>query len=138
MTNIGTIRVYEKVGFNKVRKVILCSGKIYYDIIEMCELKKVNDIVIIRIEQFYPFPADKLAYELDKYKNAEVIWCQEEPKNMGGWFFVDALIEEVLSNLDVQDKRPKCIARPSSASPACGYSNIHAKQQQEILERVLC
>ncbi|MDG7056141.1 MAG: 2-oxoglutarate dehydrogenase E1 component [Wolbachia endosymbiont of Meromenopon meropis] len=122
---------------DKIRKVIICSGKIYYDIIEVCERRKINDIVVIRLEQFYPFPVDKLSSELKKYKNAEIVWCQEEPKNMGGWFFVNSLIEEVLSNLNIQTKRPKCIARPAAASPACGYTNIHIKQQEEILRQVI-
>lgn len=90
----------------------------------------------MRLEQFYPFPADKLGSELEKYKNAEITWCQEEPKNMGGWFFVNPLIEEVLSGLNAQAKRPKCIARPAAASPACGYANVHAQQQAEILKQV--
>ncbi len=125
------------VSDDKIRKAIICSGKVYYDIIEACEIQKINDIVIIRLEQFYPFPANKLSNELGKYKNAEVVWCQEEPKNMGGWFFVNPLIEEVLLNLDVQAKRPKCIARPAAASPACGYVNVHIQQQEEILKQVI-
>ncbi|MFT4314633.1 MAG: 2-oxoglutarate dehydrogenase E1 component [Wolbachia pipientis] len=124
------------VASDKIRKVVICSGKVYYDIIEMLEAQKINDIAVVRLEQFYPFPADKLSSELEKYKNAEIIWCQEEPKNMGGWIFVNPLIEEVLSNLDTQAKRPKCIARPAAASPACGYANIHAQQQAEILKQV--
>lgn len=129
---LAVIPEYRKglVSDDKIRKVVICSGKVYYDI---CEFQKADDIAVIRLEQFYPFPSDKLAYELNKYKNAEVLWCQEESKNMGGWFFVNVLIEEVLSSLDIQAKRPKCIARPISASPACGYANVHAKQQQEIL-----
>jgi len=75
--------------------------------------------------------------ELEKYKNAEIVWCQEEPKNMGGWFFVNPLIEEVLSNLNIQAKRPKCIARPAAASPACGYASVHTQQQEEILRQVV-
>ncbi|MDF0607660.1 2-oxoglutarate dehydrogenase E1 component [Wolbachia endosymbiont of Onchocerca gibsoni] len=125
------------VSDDKIRKAIICSGKVYYDIIEACEIQKINDIVIIRLEQFYPFPANKLSNELGKYKNAEIVWCQEEPKNMGGWFFVNPLIEEVLLNLDVQAKRPKCIARPAAASPACGYVNVHIQQQEEILKQVI-
>ncbi len=124
------------VSSDKVRKVVICSGKVYYDIIEMLETQKINDIAVIRLEQFYPFPADKLSNELEKYKNAEIIWCQEEPKNMGGWFFVNPLIEEVLSNLNIQAKRPKCIARPAAASPACGYASVHAQQQEEILRQI--
>lgn len=125
------------VASDKIRKVVICSGKVYYDIIEMLEAQKINDIAVMRLEQFYPFPADKLSSELEKYKNAEIIWCQEEPKNMGGWIFVNPLIEEVLSNLDTQAKRPKCIARPAAASPACGYANVHAQQQAEILKQVV-
>ncbi|QKX01640.1 2-oxoglutarate dehydrogenase E1 component [Wolbachia endosymbiont of Cruorifilaria tuberocauda] len=125
------------VSDNKIRKVIICSGKIYYDIIEVCEVQKVNDIAIIRLEQFYPFPFNKLSKELEKYKNAEIVWCQEEPKNMGGWFFVNPLIEEVLLNLNIQAKRPKCIARPAAASSACGYASIHAQQQKELLKQTM-
>ncbi|MDM8335573.1 2-oxoglutarate dehydrogenase E1 component [Wolbachia pipientis] len=125
------------VSSDKVRKIVICSGKVYYDIIEACERQKISDIAVIRLEQFYPFPTDKLSNELAKYKNAEIIWCQEEPKNMGGWFFVNPLIEEVLSNLNIQAKRPKCIARPAAASPACGYAGIHAQQQEEIFKQVI-
>ncbi|MCV3769621.1 MAG: 2-oxoglutarate dehydrogenase E1 component, partial [Wolbachia pipientis] len=125
------------VSDDKIRKAIICSGKVYYDIIEACEVQKINNIVVIRLEQFYPFPFDKLRNELGKYKNAEVIWCQEEPKNMGGWFFVNPLIEEVLLDLDIQAKRPECIARPAAASPACGYASVHIQQQEEILKQVI-
>ncbi|WP_168463950.1 2-oxoglutarate dehydrogenase E1 component [Wolbachia endosymbiont of Ctenocephalides felis wCfeT] len=123
----------ELVANDKIRKVVICSGKVYYDIIEMCEVQKINDIAVIRLEQFYPFPSDKLSVELKKYKNAEVVWCQEEPKNMGGWSFVNPLIEEALSSLNIQAKRPQCVARPAAASPACGYTSVHAQQQEAIL-----
>jgi 2-oxoglutarate dehydrogenase E1 component len=138
----GTFRAvipeYRKdlVSNDKIRKVVICSGKVYYDIIEKCETQKINDVAVIRLEQFYPFPSDKLSIELEKYKNAEVIWCQEEPKNMGGWFFVNPLIEEVLSDLNIQAKRPQCIARPLAASPACGYASVHAKEQEEIVKQI--
>ncbi|QCB62097.1 2-oxoglutarate dehydrogenase E1 component [Wolbachia endosymbiont of Brugia malayi] len=122
---------------DKMRKVIICGGKVYYDIIEACEVQKINDIAVVRLEQFYPFPADKLSIELEKYENAEIIWCQEEPKNMGGWFFVNPLIEEVLLGLNIQAKRLKCITRPAAASPACGYASVHAQQQEEILKQVI-
>ncbi|QKX03363.1 2-oxoglutarate dehydrogenase E1 component [Wolbachia endosymbiont of Litomosoides sigmodontis] len=133
------IQEYRKnlVSDDEVRKIVICSGKIYYDVIEVCEVQKINDIAVIRLEQFYPFPADKLSIELEKYKNAEIIWCQEEPKNMGGWFFVNPLIEEVLSSLNIKAKRLRCIARPASASPACGYANVHAQQQEKILRQVI-
>ncbi|WP_333023529.1 2-oxoglutarate dehydrogenase E1 component [Wolbachia endosymbiont of Pentidionis agamae] len=121
---------------DKIRKVIICSGKVYYDIIEICEMKKISDIAVVRLEQFYPFPANKLGIELEKYQNAEIIWCQEEPKNMGGWSFINPLIEEILSNLNVKAKRPKCVARPASASPACGYSSTHSEQQNRILSEI--
>ncbi len=123
---------------DKVRKLLICSGKLYYDIIEAREAKKMNDVAVIRLEQFYPFPTDQLACELKKYKNAEVIWCQEEPINMGGWFFVNPLIESILIGLNNhQAKRPRCIARPASSSPACGYLNIHTQQQQAIISAAL-
>lgn len=125
------------VSDENIRKVVICSGKIYYDIIEEFECKKVIDIAVLRLEQFYPLPFDKLSNELKKYKNARVVWCQEEPKNMGGWFFVSEFIEEVLSHLNSKIKRPECVSRPKAASPACGHSSTHVNQQREILMRLL-
>ncbi len=122
----------------KIRRLLICSGKLYYDLIEVRESKEINDIAIIRLEQFYPFPAEQLASELKKYQNAEVIWCQEEPYNMGAWFFVSHLIEDELTKINShRAKRPKCIARPASSSPACGYLSIHNKEQEAIISAAL-
>ncbi|WP_339045381.1 2-oxoglutarate dehydrogenase E1 component [Candidatus Mesenet endosymbiont of Agriotes lineatus] len=122
----------------KIRKLLICSGKLYYDLIETRESKEIDDIAIVRLEQFYPFPAEQLVCELKKYQNAEVAWCQEEPYNMGAWFFVNHLIEDELSKLgNHKAKRPKCIARPASSSPACGYLSIHNKEQEAIISAAL-
>jgi len=90
------------VANDKVKKVIICSGKVYYDLLTARTTKKIKDIAIVRLEQFYPFPSHDLQKELNKYKNAKVIWCQEEPRNMGGWSFVNELIEEVLTKIKAQ------------------------------------
>lgn len=122
---------------DKVRKVVLCSGKIYYDLLEAREEKKVKDVALIRLEQLYPFPAEELAAELKKYKNAEVIWCQEEPKNMGAWKFVDDLIEEVLVDVKHKTQRAKYVGRVACASPATGYGSYHAKEQKSLIDEAL-
>ena len=111
----------------KARKVILCTGKVYYDLIEA---RKSDDVAIIRLEQLYPFPAEELKAELAKFKGAEIVWCQEEPRNMGAWKFVEELIEEIIS-------RPKYVGRISSASPATGYGSYHAKEQKKLIDEAL-
>ncbi len=122
---------------DKIRRLILCSGKIYYDLIEAREASKINDIAIIRLEQLYPFPVQELAHELKKYKNAEIIWCQEEPKNMGAWKFVDDLIEEVLVENKHKSSRAKYVGRVASASPATGYGSYHSREQKKLIDEAL-
>jgi 2-oxoglutarate dehydrogenase E1 component len=122
---------------DKIKKVVLCSGKIYYDLLEAREANKINNIALIRLEQLYPFPAQELAIELKKYHNAEIIWCQEEPKNMGAWKFVDDLIEEVLISIKHKNSRPRYIGRIACASPATGYASYHAREQKQIIEETL-
>ena len=117
----------ETLQIKKARKVILCSGKVYYDLIEA---RKTDDIAIIRLEQLYPFPAEELRAELKKFQGAEIVWCQEEPRNMGAWKFVEELIEEIIS-------RPKYVGRISSASPATGYGSYHAKEQKKLIDEAL-
>ena len=121
----------------QIRKVILCSGKVYYDLLEARETKKINDVALIRLEQLYPFPAEELKSELQKYKNAKVIWCQEEPRNMGAWKFVEELIEEVLVTIKHKTLRPKYAGRVACASPATGYGSYHAKEQKTLIEEAL-
>ncbi len=120
-----------------MRKVVLCSGKVYFDLLEAREARKINDVALIRLEQLYPFPSKELAAELKKYKNAEVVWCQEEPKNMGAWKFVDDLIEEVLLDVKHKTARPKYVGRIACASPATGYGSYHAKEQKALIEDAL-
>lgn len=118
----------------KVRKVIICSGKVYYDLLEKREQLKVNDVAIIRLEQIYPFPKFSLADELQKYANAEVVWCQEEHENMGAYYFVEPRIEKVLATINHKAKRAKYCGRMRSASPAVGYMKLHLNELAKFLE----
>ncbi len=121
----------------KIRKVILCSGKIYFDLLEAREKLKVDDILFFRIEQLYPFPVKSLAKELKVYaKNAQFCWCQEEPQNMGAWFSVRDYIQWTLDNIKANNKVVSYIGRSPDASPATGYAKRHVSQQQEIIKRV--
>ncbi len=121
----------------KIRKVVLCSGKIYFDLLEAREKLKANDILFFRIEQLYPFPAKSLAKELKVYaKNAQFYWCQEEPQNMGAWFSVRDYIQWTLDNIKANNKVVSYIGRSPDASPATGYAKRHISQQQEIIKKV--
>ncbi len=122
---------------DKVRKVVLCTGKVYYELLEAREAKKINDVALVRLEQLYPFPKEELKAELKKYKNAEIIWCQEEPKNMGAWKFVDDLIEESLIETKHKSSRPKYAGRIACASPATGYGSYHAREQKALIDEAL-
>ena len=119
----------------KVRRVILCSGKVYFDLVAERRKRKIDDIAILRIEQLYPFPFSRLGVRLSQYPNAEVVWCQEEPENMGAWSFVDRRIERALSGL--KSTRPIYIGRPEAASPATGSARTHVKEQADLVDRAL-
>lgn len=128
----------EKIAANdKIRKVVVCSGKIYYELIEEREKRDIKDIAIIRTEQYYPFPEDALVEELKKYKNAEVTWCQEEPQNMGAWAFIDRLLEGAMIKAKTKGKRPVYAGRRAMASPAAGYAKIHNKEQAALIDDAL-
>ena len=120
-----------------IKKVIMCSGKIYYDLIEERESVKNDKVVFIRIEQLYPFPAKTLANLLKKYENAEFIWCQEEPKNMGAWNTVRNYIDRTLEIIYFTKDKVKYVGRKASSSTATGNLNKHLAQQKEILEKIL-
>ena len=121
----------------KIKKVIICSGKIYFDLLEEREKLKRDDVVFFRIEQLYPFPAKTLAKELKPYsKNANFYWCQEEPKNMGAWFSVRDYIQWTLDNIKANNNKISYIGRNPDASPATGYAKRHLSQQQEIIKKV--
>jgi len=121
----------------EIKKVVMCSGKIYYDLIEARENIKNNEVVFIRIEQLYPFPAKTLANLLKKYEKAEFIWCQEEPKNMGAWNTVRNYIDRTLEIIYFTKDKVKYVGRKASSSTATGNLNKHLAQQKEILEKVL-
>ncbi len=124
------------VADDKVRKVVLCTGKIYYDAAEKREKDGTNDIAIIRLEQLYPFPKEEVLAELARYKNAEFVWLQEEPKNMGYWLFVRAYMDESLEELGI-NKRIGFAGRISAASPATGFFKVHNVEQAEIVADAL-
>ena len=105
---------------DQVRRVVLCTGKVYFDLAKARAASGDNRVVLVRVEQLYPFPFNTLAKVLGRYRNAEVVWCQEEPQNMGAWTFVDRRLEQVLAGLDVAAKRPRFVGRAEAASPATG------------------
>ena len=122
---------------NQIKKVVMCSGKIYYDLIEEREKRKNNDIVFVRLEQLYPFPAKTLAKVLKKYTKAKFVWCQEEPKNMGAWNTVRNYIERTLEMINFKDINIKYVGRSASSTTATGNANKHLAQQKEILEKII-
>jgi 2-oxoglutarate dehydrogenase E1 component len=118
----------------QIRRVVLCSGKVYYDLLEDREKRGINDVYLLRVEQLYPFPAKALLDELSRFKNAEVFWCQEEPKNMGGWSFVQPYLDWVLTQMGRANDRPVYVGRPASASTATGLMRKHLQELQDFLE----
>ncbi|MBS9717027.1 2-oxoglutarate dehydrogenase E1 component [Pseudohalocynthiibacter aestuariivivens] len=122
---------------SKIKRVVMCSGKVYYDLLEERDTRGIKDIYLMRVEQFYPFPAMSLVNELQRFKNADVVWCQEEPKNQGGWTFMEPNIEWVLGRLKNAAKRPAYAGRPASASPATGLASQHKHQQAALIDDAL-
>ncbi|MGI4851944.1 MAG: 2-oxoglutarate dehydrogenase E1 component [Janthinobacterium lividum] len=122
---------------DQIRRVILCSGKVYYDLYERREKAGIQDIAILRLEQFYPFPEDVLKYHLSFYMQAEIIWCQEEPANMGAWNFLDRKLEDVLRSLGGAYLRPSYVGRPAAASTATGLHERHEKEQKLLVDQAL-
>ena len=121
-----------------VKKVIMCSGKVYYDLVNKRDKEKYDDIAIIRIEQLYPFPYDDLEEILTKYQNVEeYIWCQEEPSNQGAWFSHRHRIQRVLDRLG-DGKEANLISRPAAAAPAVGLMKLHLQQQKDLINEAIC
>jgi 2-oxoglutarate dehydrogenase E1 component len=118
---------------DQIRRVILCSGKVYYDLLDEREKRGLDDVYILRLEQFYPWPMKSMTSELKRFPDAELVWCQEEPKNMGGWAFVDPWIELTLNKMDVKAKRARYVGRPATASTAAGLMGKHIKELQDFL-----
>jgi 2-oxoglutarate dehydrogenase E1 component len=121
---------------DKMRRVVLCSGKVYYDLYEEREKRGIDDIYLLRVEQLYPVPLKALVQELSRFKNAEVIWCQEEPRNMGAWHFMAPYLEWVL-NQSGGGKRTRYVGRPSSAATAVGVMSKHLAQLNALLGEAL-
>ena len=122
---------------SEIKKVILCSGKVYFDLLAAREKIKKNDVIIFRIEQLYPFPAKSLVKELKPFaKNAKFYWCQEEPKNMGAWLLVRDYIRWTLDTIKAKNNEISYIGRNPDASPATGYAKRHLSEQQEIINKV--
>jgi 2-oxoglutarate dehydrogenase E1 component len=120
-----------------VKRVVMCSGKVYYDLLHARRERKIDDVAIIRLEQLYPFPAVTLSQVVGRYKNAEFVWCQEEPANMGAWSFVDPRIEQVLSGLDIKANRARYVGRPEAASTATGLLKRHNAEQAKLVAAAL-
>lgn len=120
-----------------IKRVILCSGKVYYDLFEEREKRGIKNMIILRLEQLYPFPEDALVAEVSRFKNAEFVWCQEEPKNMGAWAFINPYIEDVLIKIGAKNSRPRYAGRKASASTAAGLMSKHVKELEAFLEEAL-
>ncbi|ACB97162.1 2-oxoglutarate dehydrogenase E1 component [Beijerinckia indica] len=121
---------------DKIRRVVLCSGKVYYDLFEEREQRGVDDVYLLRVEQLYPFPLKALVNTLSRFKKADVVWCQEEPKNMGGWTFVEPYIEWVLGQSGGKATRPRYAGRPASAATATGLMSKHLAQIKAFMDEV--
>jgi 2-oxoglutarate dehydrogenase E1 component len=122
---------------DKIRRVVLCSGKVYYDLYEEREKRGIDDIYLMRVEQIYPFPARALIAELGRFGNADMVWCQEEPKNMGAWTFVEPYLEWVLTKIEARKRRPRYVGRAGAASTATGLMSKHLEQLRSFLDEAL-
>lgn len=120
-----------------VKRVIFTSGKVYYDLLEARRERKIKDIAIVRLEQYYPFPQEEVAEQMKRYGNAQMMWCQEEPANMGAWWFIRSLLGDVLDSMGRESCRIKYAGRKTAASPAAGYLKIHEIEQKALIDDAL-
>lgn len=121
----------------KIRRVVLCSGKVYYDLLEEREKRGISDVYLLRVEQFYPFPHNSLKDMLSRFPKAEMVWCQEEPRNMGAFTFIEPWLQSVLEETGARMKRVAYAGRPASASTAVGLGSSHTTQLADFLEAAL-
>ncbi|TVP92282.1 MAG: 2-oxoglutarate dehydrogenase E1 component [Pseudomonadaceae bacterium] len=129
---------YDELDAKKVDRVVMCSGKVYYDLLEKRRNEELNNVAIVRIEQLYPFPEEDLAEVLAPYKNLKkVVWCQEEPMNQGAWYCSQHHMRRVLAEHKVKELYLDYAGREASAAPACGHPSMHAEQQEKLLEDAL-
>ena len=122
---------------SKIKRIIACSGKVYYDLLQERDAHNLTDTYLLRVEQLYPVPALALTKELGRFENADLIWCQEEPKNQGAWSFIEPNLEQILSRLKIKAKRANFVGRPPSASPATGLASQHKEQQEKLVFEAL-
>ena len=121
----------------KIRRVVLCSGKVYYDLLQARDAASITDVALVRLEQYYPFPHKSLVAQLARFPQAEVVWCQEEPENMGAWTFLDRRLEAVLTEVAGKSRRPVYAGRPEAASPATGMLSRHTQEQDKLVREAL-
>ncbi|HLZ01548.1 MAG TPA: 2-oxoglutarate dehydrogenase E1 component [Bradyrhizobium sp.] len=122
---------------DKIRRVVLCSGKVYYDLYDEREKRGLDDIYLMRVEQLYPVPLKALVMELGRFKGAEIVWCQEEPRNMGAWHFIEPYLEWVLNQINAPNKRPRYAGRAAAAATATGLMSKHVAQLKALLDEAL-
>ena len=122
---------------NQIKRVVLCSGKVYYDLFEEREKRGLKDVYLLRVEQLFPFPHEVLADELKRFPKADIVWCQEEPRNMGAWHFMFEPLGAVLSGLGADGSKIRYAGRPASASPAAGSHAKHVAQQARLVAEAL-
>jgi 2-oxoglutarate dehydrogenase E1 component len=122
---------------SEARQLVLCTGKVFYDLLEERERRGITDVHILRMEQLYPIPEDALRAEMEPYTHCELVWCQEEPRNMGYWFHVEQFIEEVAEELGFQNPRPRYTGRHAAASPATGIAERHRREQAALVDDAL-
>jgi 2-oxoglutarate dehydrogenase E1 component len=125
------------VADSRVRRVVLCAGKVYYDLLEEREKRGVDDVYLLRVEQLYPVPVKALVHELARFRKAEFVWCQEEPRNMGAWHFIEPYLEWVLKQIDATHARPRYAGRAAAAATATGVMSKHLAQLKAFLEEAL-
>ena len=121
----------------EIARVVICSGKVYYDLLARRDEEGLSDVYLLRLEQFYPFPAMSLVKELERFKGARIVWCQEEPKNQGGWSFVEPNLEWVLTRIGAAHSRARYAGRAAAASPATGLASRHKAEQAALVADAL-
>jgi len=122
---------------DKIRRVVLCTGKVYYDLVQAREEKGIDDVAIVRVEQLYPWPKDRVKSEVERYTNADVVWCQEEPANMGYWMFVLPRLQVMMDEIGKPHQHVIYVGRKAAASPATGIFKNHVAEQTKLVEQAL-
>jgi 2-oxoglutarate dehydrogenase E1 component len=122
---------------DQIRRLVICSGKVYFDLLAERDKRGLDDVYLLRVEQFFPFPAMALTKELERFKTAEIVWCQEEPRNQGAWSFIEPNLEWVLTRIGADKKRPVYVGRSASASPATGLASRHKAEQETLVNEAL-